>query len=518
VTLARTQVPISWMAPLLDLRVTADDTTSVNEPVDFRILLANPGNLAAENVKLVMNLQNPALQASYPLYAPKDQGNLGATWTIGSIAPGHLFEAIVQLLPTQEADYRILFNATASPNLTQSLEKPLLAVRPEIELRFAPAPGNEQAEINQAVVLEAVATNRSRQTMNNLTLLIDSEPGLQHAETGGNRVSQTIPYLPAGQSQSLGFRFIVQKPGDLKASLKAQIQNVVAAERTAVVRGIAPVPRQPAMAVQLVPQAPNLTLQPNAQVGVSGFVKNPGQTRLTNIQAVVQYAPSLSLTQASSGIDHQIQNRAAQWFIPVLEPGQQFEAKLVFQSIAATPPPSLQMSARSSEGLVDQTNLSFNVGNDGGTDRPTLPFTPPDANVLPPASSGPSPSANDPLSFQLLPIEQTVGIGQRSRFEIRFQNGGSVQDQNAEVMLRLPQGVQVTDVRYRDGTLIRPTFEDNNLMRIPPILTVRPGETISMIVELQHAVTGGLPLEAFLRTAAFPQGFTRQATINVRPN
>lgn len=523
-TLARGQVMVSWSAPLLKLTVNSTDTTSVNQPIDFRILLANEGNKAAENVQLTMDLKNNSLQARYPNYPPNYFAStpLGASWNIGTIPPGQAFETVVQINPTAPADYQIEFFYSGSPNMKDRLAKPLLVVQPQIGLKLAPARGYEQVEVGQPVVFELLATNTGKQTMNDVTLVFDSDPGLQH-ENGSNQYTQVIRYLPPGQSQTIGVRYVVRKTGELAAQVVAQVNGVNLGQPIkAFVRGIEPVPRQPAMSVQLIPANGSTQLVPNVDAGVSGIVQNNGQTVLTNVQVLVEYAPSLALTQASQGVQDRRELNSAIWIIPQLNPGTQVKYDMAFRAIAGSPPPKIRISTRSAEGTAAQFELPFTVP--GGGDSSVLPNTPSDPSILPsnPAGSSVLPSVggapSTPWSLSLVPLEQTVPMQGNSKFMLQFRNNQPTPDQDVRIEFALPQGVRVVGVTSA-GTPVPNRFSNDspNLLMLDPLASVRAGEQIEMVLELGHNAPGTQELIASIRSAAMPQPMTQRARINVTP-
>lgn len=516
-TLARGQVMVTWSAPLLSLTVKSIDTTTVNQPVDFHIVLVNAGDKAAENVQLTMNLKNNSLQATYPNYPPNyfTSTPLGASWNIGTIPPRQAFETNIQINPTAPADNRIEFTYTASPNLRDSVPKPLLVVQPQIGLKFTPARGSEPVEIGQPAVFEVIATNTGKQTINDLTLLFDADPGLQ-SETGNNRETRTIRYLPAGQSQTIGVRYIVRKTGDLSAKVLAQINGVTVGEQTTFVRGIEPIPRQPAMSVQLVPTNGSTQLVPNVDAGVSGIVQNNGQTVLTNVRVQVEYTPSLALTQASQGVQDRRDINSAIWIIPQLNPGTQVKFDMAFRAIAGSPPPKLRISTLSAEGTSAQFELPFTVAG-GGNDTSVLPTTPTDSSVLPPQSGGAG-SPSTPWSLSLVPLDQTIPMRSNSKFALKFRNNRPNPDQDVRIEFGLPQGVRLIGVTSR-GTPVPGEFSNAtpNVLMLQSLQSVGAGEEIEMILELGHDTPGTQELVASIRSAAMPQPMTQRARINVTP-
>ncbi len=112
--IAKGQAMVTWSGPELALQVTGTKETMVGQSVDYRVVLANPGDMEAQNVRLDMDLKNQNLQASFPngdVDGPVQQTPTGAIWTL-SIPAQRQFETIVRITPRTEGDYRIDFNAT----------------------------------------------------------------------------------------------------------------------------------------------------------------------------------------------------------------------------------------------------------------------------------------------------------------------------------------------------------------------------------------------------------------------
>jgi hypothetical protein len=510
--IARGQTIVTWSAPILKLEVNGSDTVSINQPVDYTVTVSNAGDLPAENVRLVMDLKNPSLQASFPLGKPDSVNNLGATWNIASIPARSIIDIPVRIQPTAEGDFTIGFLVNGSNSQSQVANLPLRVVRPQIGLKFAPAAGNEQAEINQPVVLELIATNTGRTAIDNLTLLFDSAPGLQH-ESGSNQISETIRYLGAGQSQRLGVRYIVRKSGELSAKVIAKINNVAVGEQTTFVRGIEPVPRTPGMAVQLVPQSGNASLPPGGTAGVSAVVQNRGQTLLSNIQVVVEYDGGLELTSISAGGDNRPMNRMVAWTVPSLEPGKQITFDTAFRLVVPNAGSSIRLSARSAEGIAAQNVLSFNTGTPAPTEPPILPGSTPGSDVMP------SPSATGGYALDVQPLDQALAVGGVSRLAITFRNNFPQPDQNIAIEMGIPQGVSLQTLTGSDGVSIPYEFSPDGLaIRLEPIRNLRPGEPITFILELRHNAPGAQEVAVSLRSAAQVQPIVQRARISVRPN
>lgn len=524
-TIARSQVMVSWSAPLLELKVSPiSNTAAVGESVEYQIILSNSGDLAAENVSIKMDLRNPSLQAQYiDGFIPDKRVETGAIWDQGVVPARRTLVLPVRITPTVEADYQIEFSATALPNFGQTVPVMLNVVKPELALRFAPAPGMERVEVGQPVVFQIIAANNGRRTLSDVSLIIDSDSGLQHAQNGLNRVSLTLPSIPPGQSRPLDVQFVVRKAGELGARLVAQMNGRPLADTKAFVLGVEATPRPSNMVVQLKPRTGSTALTPNGETGIiEGIIQNRGQIPLTNIQMLVEYGPSFELLQASPGMVNNRQTRQLTWSNSVLPPGEQLVVEMLFRAISGSPPSAISLAARSDGGMNAKDELNFNATAGAGNQPPILPGAQPNSNILPTPGSGGglNPTANgDPWSLSIIPIESQIGVGQQARYSISFTNNRSNPDQNVALAIRLPQGVQVVNLTYGDGGPVNSKRrDDGSILDVEPFQVLRPKDSILLILELKHDLPGERELEAFINSAADTQGTLRKARIVVRPN
>lgn len=518
--LGRGQTMVTWSAPVLQLRVNHNDTTNVGKAVDFQVQLLNTGNMNAENVSLVMDLKNGGLQSAYISQAPTNQTNTGAVWNIGVLRAQELFETIVRITPMAESDNRIEFTATASPDITEKAVTGLLAVKPTVDLRFAPAIGLDKVEVGQSTVFEILATNTGRETINNLILTVDADTGLQSTDagpdSGSNRVAREVSYLPPGQTQSVGLRFIARRAGELGAKVVATVNGIPLAERSTFVRASEPIPRRPGMSAEILPTiAGKNTLAQGESVTMNGVIRNTGETRLTNLQILMEYDPSLSLTQLSQGGDNAAAARQVVWNIPVLEPQLQVAVQASFQSSGASAQPAIRLSARSSEAINATETFTFGTASGGVGGIPN--------GVMPPSSNATNTNeliqaANNRWSLLIQPIDSNVSVGERARYDITFRNNSNQPEENVELNILLPQGMAVVSLSTGDGSPVNSSrSDDGRILSIEPIQFLRAGEAVRRIVELQHDVAGSNTLQVQVKSVADAQGTLQQSRITVRP-
>jgi len=517
--LARGQTMVTWSAPVLQLKVIHIDTTSVGKPVDFQIQLLNTGDLNAENVSLVMDLKNGGLQSAYISQEPSNMTNTGAVWNIGILRAQEMFEAVVRITPTVESDNRIEFLATASPDITEKATTGLLAVKPTIDLKFAPAVGLESVEVGQAAVFEILATNTGRQTINDLLLTIDADQGLQSTDAGPgvgtNSVGRKVSYLPPGQTQSIGLRFIARRTGELAARVVASVGGLPLADRSTFVRVTEPIPRQPGMAAEILPTlAGKTTLSQGELVTMNGIIRNTGQTRLTNIQILIEYDASLAVTQLSSGGANAAPARQLVWEIPQLEPQLQVSIQATFQSLGSAPQSAVRLSARSSEAINAADTFTF--GSNGAP-----PVGPPNGLMPTPSNDNNNAireAANNRWSLLIQPIDSNVSVGEQSRYDVTFRNNGNQPEEQVELQIAIPQGMKVVTLSTGDGGPVNSQYsEDGRIITIEPIQFLRAGEQVRRIIELRHEVPGAATFSVLVKSVADPQGTQQQSRITVRP-
>lgn len=528
--IAKGQTMVTWSGPNMKLQVQQIQgirETLVGQAVDYRVVVANTGDLAAENVQLRLDLGNPALQATFPNQAdaPEQQTQLGAIWNLGNIPALQQFETIVRITPTVAQAFQFKFNLVSSLPNGQTDPKEatlnLTAIQPEVQVSFLPDGGNGQVEVGQSVVFKIIVTNSGRTTLGNINLTIDTDVGLQHAENGSNRVSNTLPPLSPGEQRELGVRFIVRKVGDLKASLIAQSGGLVLQKLDAIVRGIEAVPRTSRMKVMLQPEGNARSIRPNQVLKIQGVVQNLGQTRLTNLQLVLEYEPSLVVTGLSPGAANDAQRRQAVWRIGApLDPGQSITIETEFRGVENTPIPRIALTVQTGEGVNGQDILTLDGGAVGGANGP--PVLPGSNDVLPQGGLGPlgnNPGGQtDRWSLTIRPLESQVLVNQKAQYVASFSNNSNQPDQNVAFQFDLPQGVKVVSVSTGDGEPVSNQFSDDSRSLREIIRSLREGETLQRVIVLEHAVTGTQILGARISSAQDPQGASIEARIIVRPN
>jgi len=270
------------------------------------------------------------------------------------------------------------------------------------------------------------------------------------------------------------------------------------------------------MAAEILPTvAGRNTLVQGESVTMNGVIRNTGETRLTNLQILMEYDSSLTLTQLSQGGDNAAAARQVVWNIPVLEPQLQVAVQASFQSTGATAQPAIRLSARSSEAINATDTFTFGpaTGPIGGVPNG---LTPPGSNAT--NNNAINQAANNRWSLLIQPIDSNVSVGERASYEITFRNNSSQPEENVELNILLPQGMAVVSLSTGDGSPVNSSrSDDGRILSVEAIQFLRAGEAVRRIVELQHDVAGANTLQVQVKSVADSQGTLQQSRITVRP-
>ncbi len=238
--------------------------------------LANPGDIDAENVSL--NVTIPAgMQLVSTSLQPTRQTPNQLVWDQGVLAAQRQLDVTIVLQAQQVGDYAVIFRSVGEPQLNDEESVPTQIIQPSVDLRFAPQGGVAQAETGSRINYEIDVTNTGRQTLTDLLLLIETDPGLVEAEQGANRVEQRIAILQPGQSTNgLGVGFNIQREGELRARIRVISGNAVLAERESTVFGTPVKPKQPGIDVSIeFPETVTVGSRQRAYVTLRNTAKPP---------------------------------------------------------------------------------------------------------------------------------------------------------------------------------------------------------------------------------------------------
>ncbi|GIW97759.1 MAG: hypothetical protein KatS3mg111_1092 [Pirellulaceae bacterium] len=493
--LGRGTTSVTFSSAGLALHAEGPAMGSVGEPMTYRAVMANPGDIDAENARLTLRIPAGTRVVDRSLQ-PTTETDDYLVWDQGVLPAGRQLETIVTLEALQAGVFDVIFQAEAAGGLSQQRAVRTEVVQPSLSVRFQPAGGVAQAEVGETVQYEIDIQNSGRQALTGIRLVIESDPGLPELNTGQNRVEQDIPVLQPGETRHIGIAFQVQQATQLGARLQVYAGGQLLAEKSTSVLGHPPRPKQADVDVAI--EFPSEVTVGSPGVRAIVTVSNPGEVTLNDLQVDLEFDRSLRPVAVDNSNAGRFQvapgGRAATWQVPTLfarpADGAPYMRQLIleFEVVSATDRGVLAATVRSDQGATDQATATFRAV------APTPPpATTPAQPVLPPESE-----RAGQLQLTIDDYGDPTVVGRPLRYDLTVTNAQNLPDRNVAVLMRLPPGVDLNQIT-RDGNPVNYQFAENNTIVLPNIQFMRPGESITFFI----VVTPQIPQRMELRAQAY---------------
>lgn len=507
----RRQTFVTFSAPGLTLQAFGPELGSVGEQLTYNASLGNPGDIDAENARMLVNIPaGTRLIQSIP--EPSQSTDTGLIWEQGILAANRQLDVTLILEPLQTSTYDVVFQAAAEGGLSDQSSVRTEIIAASVDVKFAPAGGVAQAEVGNQVQYEIDVTNNGRQSLTDLQLVIETSPGLPEAYQGVNKVEQAIPMLLPSETRKIGATFQVQQEGQLVARLTVRSGNNILAEKSASILGLPEKPKEPAIGVSIrFPETIRVGGRSTAEV----TVRNPGEVKLTDIQVQLSVDPTLAVTRVDNA---NLRNLAlsndgltgtwsAQDLLPRMpgDSGDVIRRLFVeFESKAPVEAGRISVRATSAENVQSEDSAQFRaIGNEV---TPPAPVTPPARETL-----------TGELEVELIDYRDPANIGSEIRYDLIVTNGQNQPNRNVRVMLRLPEGVQIQQITS-GGTQTSYEFIDKNTIALPDIQYLRSTDNVTYTLVLIPQVPQLMELRArvYSDQQPTPSEASETTTVNAR--
>ncbi|MEO8268128.1 MAG: hypothetical protein ABI557_00325 [Aureliella sp.] len=523
----------TFSSPGLDLQAFGNDVGSVGEQISYVASLGNPGDVPAENTQLVMNIPaGTRLVSAVP--QPSSTTNTGLVWDQGMLDAHRQLDVSVVLEARQAGTFDVSFQAAAAGNLSAASSVRTNIVEASVDLRFEPLSGAAQAEVGQLIEYVIDIKNTSRQTLTELRVAIESDPGMPEADTGRNEVEKIISFLQPGESQPMQVNFVVRQAGQLGAKVKVYAGQNLLAERPTSVLGVQPAPKRPDVGIRVeFPESIRVGNTNKATV----ILRNPGQVKLTGMKVELAWDPSLRAKEVDSNNLARFRlspdGRSAVWDAQDLLPpvssnsGESiWTLTLAFESIAPVMQGAINAKVVAAEGVQADDSVNFRaVVNEVRPpfSPPTLPPNAGNSNVSPP----PMPPAGSGLGTQprtgeweikLSDFGDPTIVGNPVRYQVTIRNNQNQNDSDVRVELQLPQGVKFGGATSLvDGATVTTSFGPDSSVLFASINSVRAGETLSYVFVLVPQVPDVMLVRARVRSIGQPEPRVAEQDTTVLP-
>lgn len=526
---------VNWSAPQLAIRVGAPPVASFGVPFRAVANVSNPGDQAATNVRVVLQL--PAgVQASSPDSFATNLPN-AVVWEIDQIPPHSELDLFVDV--TTESSLPLTFEARADGGLIATDSAIIDIYRPSLVVSVTPPSSN--VEVGQTVTFAIDVRNTGDRPLTNLQLAVTGDDSMLHTPSNDRRVvklrlnpgtNESNPLQP-GQTWAVAVTFIPTDPGQRCIAVESTADGGQRSTSESCVIVINKPPPTPAVAV---------TLNGRNRISVGnktlfrGRVINTGRIPLENVRVSMVYDPQLQPLGATDQFLIQTPpgQYTIQWLIPRLEPESSETLEAEFQALGTSPRSRLVMSVTSKQGARSGQQFEFQILP--STVTQPGPIAPPrPSRDLPPATTPPlipgplpipAPSQPAPIAPPQLPRQpaepETLGLtlqgpstpafqGQPISYVLRVTNPSSQNDGNVIIKFNLPDGVHIQRVAHTLSPALSKYTHNGESIYLQEIGTLRPGETS----EYRITLISNRPQTFTIAAEAFSRGKQKPARVQV---
>jgi uncharacterized repeat protein (TIGR01451 family) len=420
---------VTWSAPGLVVRPVGPPTAEADQPVNYRVEVANTGDIAATNVVLTYKIPDGCtVHSTNP---PAQPFGDRLEWRLGDIPLKQAPRVVdITLSMRLHARYEHCFHAMsvrgdqpvaelqAQGCISTLVNRSALAVR---------ANGPKLAAVGDEIRFEIEIENTSVVPVSNLKVTDAFDAGLEHIRgTPSPMVISDLGTLQPGQKTGVLLTFIVKQPGTLCHRFEITGDGGVVARTE---QCVVATPGQPIPRVDIRINGPE-----TLKVGEAGLyimeVRNNGTANLRNLRITNRYSASLRPDEATEG--RKLGRGEIYWELPELVVGDavKYELKGIAQRID---PNALSVATVMAEpGITQQAQINTRIVSNGET-----------TDVAPVPNAGEGALAPQPggLKIDILNTQNPVEVGRVFAYQIGIENTLPVSDKSVELYFELPAGL-----------------------------------------------------------------------------
>jgi hypothetical protein len=507
-TLFTGQTFVTWSAPQLRIRAAAPQVASFGVPFRAVANVSNPGDQAATNVRVVLQVPQGVAASSTDSFATNTPN--AVIWEIGQIPPRSELDLFADI--TTESSLPLTFEARADGGLVATDVVTVDIYRPSIVLSVSPE--RDRYEVGERVTFNIDVRNTGDRPLSNLQLVANGNASMLHSPSNNPRVvklkqnpdtQEDIPLQP-GQTWQVAVTYLPTDAGQRCIQVEATADaGQRGTSQACVIVTNKPVPTPSVTA----------TLTGRARISVGnntlfrGVVVNNGQVPLEEVRVTMVYQPQLRplgatdqfLTPPRPG------QNLIEWVIPRLEPETSLTLEGEFQAVSTSPRSSVTIAVDSRQGAKAGQRFEFEILRSAV--QPSAPAPAPPINLPPPSAppmipppapipgpATPLPPSTTPPAAPIQPAEpEALGLlltgpttavpeKQPIRYSLRVTNPSSRPDDNVSIKFNLPDGVDVTRVSQTLSPELGGFLRNGDQIYLKDIGSMRPGESIDYIIVL----------------------------------
>lgn len=532
-TLGRGQTFVTWSAPKLALRVGGPTVATFDAPFQVVANVSNPGDQAATNVRVDVQLPPGTRVVSSDSFARVLPN--AVTWEIGTIPAQQQLDLFLDLASQSPVD--LVFQARADGLIAEDRVR-IDIFRPSLSVRVQPL--QQRVEAGQPVTFDIDVTNTGDRPLQNVRLLATGDRGMTH-QGGTPTVTNTKDDGPLQPGQTWGaqIQFVPVESGQRCISVQATADGGQRASQEGCVTVINPVPRTPALTATLEGKQKIATLQTTL---VRARIVNQGLGAARNVRVTMSYPQQLQLLQATEGVDP---SRVAQgqvvWLIPSIEAGQEAVLEGQFEARAGVARSQIAVTAESVEGATANASYVLEIiavnppppvesppelppvsAPPIVPSGPAMPLqgSPPSATAPPiqPAPTAPiAPARSERLQVSLFGRDNPARVGAPIRYTLSIRNDSIERDGQVGIQFRLPNGVRLERVSPYTNPELSDYRVDAGVVSLAYIRSMEPGERVDYELVLSSNQPQTFDLAVQVRSLRMADGMVESVTTSVLP-
>ncbi|MFM7515449.1 MAG: hypothetical protein ACKO3V_00750 [Pirellula sp.] len=510
--LGRGTVQVTWSAAEINLIARGPEVAVPGQPLSYGATIQNEGLAQAENVVLTAAVPNGMTLKSITPEPNRRTGN-NMSWDIGVLGSRQALDVQLVVEATSEMDARVVFEATGAPGIQKNAVVSTLVQKPQVTLSINPDPTTTQVAVGDLATFNMKLTNTGNQTITNLVVFLEAGPGLTHARDGAREVSRPVDYLAPGQSVPLSAQFLAEREGELTVKATARTANQILTGSAATIRAVPGTQRMPQVELDMRATTGANPIAVGTATSVQLFVRNTGPVAVRNLIVTIKYDPALTPTGASAGFEPIYANQILRWRLPELPVGTTTDYQMNFSGGQISNDAQVVGTIESEDRSVRvMKNVGIPIVQAGvpssGIPANPAPTSPQPTN--PPTGVMPAPATDLVVSIE--PVSRAARLNEQSDYIITVRNASAINQQQVALVLQVPEGLQVNDVRGPAASSYQ-FDEAGRVLNMDPIQTLRPGDQVAYRVVFLHRLVGEGKLTAVVKSGNAPNPVSSASTI-----
>jgi uncharacterized repeat protein (TIGR01451 family) len=437
-------------SPALSLEWVKASEISVGQEFTCELLVKNTGGTTARDVEVAAHFPAHVRLVKAEPQPAHAQGLLG--WVFGEMAAGASQTIRITMIPTQageiapHADVRF----TGAVAAKFAVSEPMLAVALE---------GPQQVLIGEAASQTIVVTNPGSGIATHVQVEAVIPAGLEHAR--GSRLLMDLGALHPGETRSVRLPLAAVAGGPQIIQVQARADSDLVQNAAAEVAVIAPelAATIEGPGLRYLGRRATYTLQ----------VTNVGSVATDNVRLMHKVPEGFDFVNAAEGAQFDEATRLLNWFVGHLDQGQTATAEVTF-ACSELGDFTHYVRATSEHGTISDTQVATKV------------------------------EGTSSLALDIRDFEDPVEVGTETEYEIRVKNEGSAAAENVNVSCELPGGLTVVSVKAPVSFAA-----DRDLIVFQPLAQLKPGESVSIRMQVKATGAGNLRLRARLSSESIEE-------------